>query len=326
VLQTQGERASATHSQLAIGLTTFSDSSANRFVDAGQLQQFLRCPLRSHASISDLIADSNSFPLSPSANMDGYKLHEPLESGPANAVYRCTNCQGVPMFAKVYPKTNSAKPVYFNELSILQSIMSSLVVKCVDSFETDESYFLVLEDGGKTLYDWRSARNSVGYETFHRLVLRMFEAVKHVHDADIVHGDIKLENFVVDNSERVRLIDFGLSERLPPKSGLSSKRCGSDNYRAPELIQELPHDKSIDIWALGVTIAALGTGEFPFTAEDAFLHAIDVITAPPILDSVKAQFGEDLVDLIEAMLAKEPSDRPTIDECLTHRWCIENSR
>jgi serine/threonine protein kinase len=81
----------------------------------------------------------------------------------------------------------------------------------------------------------------------------------------------------------------------------------------------------VDIWALGVTIVALTTGHFPFTSDNEFMHAVEVISAPPMLDAVKSRFGEDLVDLVQSMLATNPEAQPTIDECLKHRWVRRGS-
>jgi serine/threonine protein kinase len=148
----------------------------------------------------------------------------------------------------------------------------------------------------------------------------MLRALKRIHDENVIHGDIKLENFVIDKTGKVRLIDFGLSEKLPDKDGFSNAACGSDNYRAPEQIRMAKHNNKVDVWAMGIAFVALVTGEFPFTTESAYAHSLAVLGEKPKLDDVKRRGGEELLDLVSGMLAKNPKDRPSVDRLLEHAF------
>ncbi|KAK9314954.1 kinase-like domain-containing protein, partial [Lipomyces starkeyi] len=110
-----------------------------------------------------------------------------------------------------------------------------------------------------------------------RLFAELVSAVLYLHNNNIVHRDIKLENVLlnveqksllsaVESSKAVTtLTDFGLSRRIDPENPTLSTRCGSEDYAPPELIMGQPYDgRQTDAWALGVLLYALMEGRFPF--------------------------------------------------------------
>ena len=82
----------------------------------------------------------------------------------------------------------------------------------------------------------------------------------------MIHRDIKPENLLVDSKGEVKIADFGWSVHAP-----SSKRhtlCGTLDYLPPEMVEGHAHDKSVDIWSLGVIIYTLIIGKPPFETND----------------------------------------------------------
>lgn len=93
---------------------------------------------------------------------------------------------------------------------------------------------------------------------------QLCEAVCYLHDRDIAHRDLKLENLLLDGSSNVKLTDFGFVKGGASRK-LSSTFCGSRSYAAPEILQGIAYDpKKADVWAVTTIIYIIATGRMPF--------------------------------------------------------------
>ncbi|KAK3366497.1 kinase-like domain-containing protein, partial [Podospora didyma] len=81
-------------------------------------------------------------------------------------------------------------------------------------------------------------------------------AVNYCHFNNIVHGDLKLENIMMDNASNVKIIDFGLSSLYSLSRGRKlSRYCGTVTYATPELLLSKPYTgPKVDVWSFGVVI------------------------------------------------------------------------
>ena len=98
-----------------------------------------------------------------------------------------------------------------------------------------------------------------------KYIREMLHAVRYCHDKNIVHRDLKLENFLLDTEEAdssIKLIDFGLSSYFE-KSQLLRQAVGTPYYVAPEVLRG-SYTAKCDIWSLGVIAYMLVSGMAPF--------------------------------------------------------------
>lgn len=96
---------------------------------------------------------------------------------------------------------------------------------------------------------------------------QIMEAVRFMHGHLICHRDLKLENILVSDRNRVKIIDFGFSIRTQEDVPLKIF-CGTSSYMSPEIVRKAQYNgfKS-DVWALGVVLYVMLTGKFPFKAK-----------------------------------------------------------
>ena len=151
----------------------------------------------------------------------------------------------------------------------------------------------------------------------------IFLGVKLLHQNNIAHRDIKLENIIYDRkSQSLRLIDFGFATSTKStgsdETTTSSQFCGSIHYCAPEIVSEHPYvPEKVDIWALGVLTVVLLTGHFPFDnpREEILVSRINSgqYFLPKSLSPVACNF-------IQKMLCVDPAQRFTINQLIAHPW------
>jgi len=158
-----------------------------------------------------------------------------------------------------------------------------------------------------------------------RILRQIFVSVNLLHQNDVAHRDLKLENIMYDqNNKRMRLIDFGFAvPTARTQHGerewiYHTKQCGSLHYVAPEIVRQVPYEASkVDVWALGVLTATLLTGEFPFDHADEQVLFDQITTASFSLPPHVSPAGK---SFIRAMLHPQPEMRPSVASLLTHPW------
>ena len=95
----------------------------------------------------------------------------------------------------------------------------------------------------------------------------MIDAISYLHSKNIVHRDLKLENIMINEKGFIKIIDFGISKELDPEL-YTNTVCGTAEYMAPELLEGLSYNKSVDLWAIGIIIYELMFGGHPFNEDD----------------------------------------------------------
>lgn len=202
-------------------------------------------------------------------------------------------------------------------------------MKFIDVLDTKEDKCLILEfiDGGELF-------NVVAYHhpeltelRTKKLFKQILNAVNYLHINNVCHRDIKLENILLDKADTIKLTDFGFAKHF--KQGeLLHARCGSEEYTAPEILQNIPYDgRLVDIWALGVVLFAMLCGELPFNIEHnekpkQMYHRI--ARGEFKFPEQSLNLNTDAVGLIRSILQPLAKNRISLLDIIEHKWLHSN--
>jgi len=102
-----------------------------------------------------------------------------------------------------------------------------------------------------------------------QIMYKIFKAVAALHEEDICHRDLKLENILIDEEDnKIKIIDFGMADKVDKEKGIEGYH-GTLQYLAPEVVEKKDsYTEKCDIWSMGVILYALFTQKFPFNGLD----------------------------------------------------------
>ena len=175
----------------------------------------------------------------------------------------------------------------------------------------------------------KAADDLAGRMTEHelwRFIRDVASGLAYLHDNDVIHRDIKPENILQDERGDYVISDFGLSTKMRSTLRQASMRqndgfSGTIAYMAPELFTSKPTAvKATDVWALGVTIYEMATGELPFCGQGGCM--LNAGAEIPELDSTK--WSNRLNEVMRLCLAKDTWDRPTAEDLAEYSKLVMN--
>ncbi|MEU0428425.1 protein kinase [Streptomyces canus] len=190
------------------------------------------------------------------------------------------------------------------------------VVRVYDVVDEGERLWIVMElVNGRSLERMTVEDGPLGPRETALLGLGLVQALRQVHARGVLHRDIKPGNVLVESADRaghrIVLTDFGIAAMQDAKAlTMVGMLVGSPDYMAPERVSGRPQGPPSDIWSLGATLCAALGGRSPFSRDTtlATLHA--VLYEEPELPAAAGP----LTDILAALLEKDPSIRPALDE------------
>jgi serine/threonine-protein kinase len=175
------------------------------------------------------------------------------------------------------------------------------LVTLFDLGRSEHGPYLVLELlEGRTLEE-RLAHGALSVREALRVGLEVAKGVAHAHAQGVVHRDLKPGNVFLCDDGQVKVLDFGLAHAF----GQRREDGGTPAYMAPEQWEGAPEDERTDVFALGVMLHRMLSGELPFPDDGG--RAVKRASRAPALDVAELPA---LGELVSRMLAKRPVDRP----------------
>jgi len=208
--------------------------------------------------------------------------------------------------------------ILMNELNNMNKIpVHTNIINLYEIIETDQEILYVMELLPMDLMQYLNSHGRMkDSHDLYLLFIQMLEAITHCHRNFIAHRDIKLENFLIDSNNVIKLIDFVHSVDVE-KQKIHVSMCGSIVYSSPAIIEGKPYDPlHEDVWSLGICLYTMVCGRFPFYSSVSEKTTIELIKKEPL--RFPNDLSPQLIDLIVLMLKRNRKNRITMEGIWNH--------
>ena len=254
--------------------------------------------------------------------LDGrYQILERISQGAMGVVYRGvrTNLDrqvAIKVMHVALPEAMKVRERFEREAQVMARLDHPHCVSIIDYGLHQNKPFVVMElVRGQSLFDMLREQERLEIPRAVDVMRQVLSGLAHAHEQGIIHRDIKPGNIMVTPKAplglHVRLLDFGLARIAETSSSISNGvAVGTPSYMAPEQCRGEPVDATVDIYACGVVLFEMLTGQKPLTSSDPITTIkMQMEQAPPRLaDVLPGDYGA-LEDIVARALAKQPAQR-----------------
>uniref|UniRef100_A0A914VIA2 phosphorylase kinase n=1 Tax=Plectus sambesii TaxID=2011161 RepID=A0A914VIA2_9BILA len=267
-----------------------------------------------------------------------YEAKDVLGRGLASTVRKCVEKLTGKMFAvkivDVSTEQQSLKDAMKlreetkSEVALLKELSGHpAIIHMHDYYETSSFLFAVIEMAPKgELFDQLTKAVTFSEKRTKKLMRQLLDGVNYMQRRNIVHRDLKLENILCIDDERIVISDFGFAVKLAPGQKLKDL-CGTPGYLAPEVLRCQMYEDcdgyslEVDLWACGVIMYTLIAGYAPFYHRRQMIMLRMIQEAkyefrPEQWDAISPEAKE----LIKNLLVIDVKSRLTAEACLKHPW------
>ena len=245
-----------------------------------------------------------------------YQILEKLGEGGMGIVYKAHDTTlkrtvALKFLPERVNKDETAKARFLQEAQAAAGLNHPGICTIYGVEQHDSSIILAMEyvDGG-TLRDFIAARKSSVDNTIH-LAIQIGEALTEAHSKGIVHRDIKSDNIMLTSKGHAKVMDFGLAKlKGALKLTRTSSTVGTLAYMAPEQIQGGEVDIRSDLFAFGVLLFEMLTGNLPFRGEHEAAMMYSILNEQPdTIQKYIPDISATCERIIEKALEKNPDER-----------------
>ena len=250
---------------------------------------------------------------------DRYEVEQEIGSGAFAVTYRGRDARlGRPVAIKVLRQAYAINPTsvqrFEREARAAASVAQGNVVDVYDFGRHGDLLYLVMQFvEGEDLKQLIVREGPMLPRRAAGITLQVLTGLAAIHEAGIIHRDIKPQNVMIGRDGIARVADFGIA-RVAEDVGLTTDgtSIGTVSYMAPEQAQVEPLTPATDLYAVGVMLYEMLTGKLPFEAPTIVALMLAHIQTPPVPPSIRAP-GAPITPEIDAVvmraLAKRPEDR-----------------
>ena len=213
------------------------------------------------------------------------------------------------------PQASLYQSLFFTEMRAAAMLRHPNIVEVHDAGVVEEDIFFIAMEyiaGGETLDTLCQSKSFPMVQTVADIIFQCAEALDYAHRKGVIHRDIKPSNILLTEDGRVKLGDFSAAFLTDPDIADTQvmDTVGSPFYMSPEQIREEPVTNQTDLFALGVVMYELLTGQHPFYAQTLGGLANRILNeTPKPVDHLRPDIPETLIRILDRALEKDKEHR-----------------
>src|SRR5580692_3339165 len=256
--------------------------------------------------------------LHPGDQLDHYRVEKLVARSGMASIYRATDVGNDRVVALKIPHPEvESDPLFFDRFRREEEIGKKLdhpgVMKVYEDEERNRVYMVLEWVDGRLLRQILIEQKKMPIERAIRITLGVCDALEYIHGQGVVHRDLKPENIMVDANDNVKLIDFGIAGAAGSKRLTFAKittAMGTPDYISPEQVKSKRGDARSDVYALGVMLYEMVTGDVPFHGPSAFAIMNDRLLNNPVPPrEVNPEISPQLQEIIYRAMERDPAKR-----------------
>jgi eukaryotic-like serine/threonine-protein kinase len=256
--------------------------------------------------------------LEPGDTLDHYRIDAAVARSGMSVLYRATNLEsGLQVAVKVPHPEMQSDPVlcerFRREEEIGQSLDHPGVVKTYNGEARSRVYMVLEWVEGRLLRAILNEEKVLPVDRAVKIALGICDALDYMHKRGVVHRDLKPENVMVDSSDNIKLIDFGIAMKEDARRltfvNLSST-LGTPDYISPEQVKGQRGDQRSDVYALGIMLYEMLTGRVPFVEPNPLAAMNErLLHDPPPPRELNPGISPQLEEILYRALERDPRHR-----------------
>lgn len=262
------------------------------------------------------------YPFMPSAQagsqIDHYAIEELVAKTSTASIYRAADLNTGRTVALKVPHPEIEADLHFynrfcREREIGIELNHPSVVKVIPEENPSGIYIAMEWVDGQLLRNILASGMRMPRDRAVKIAIGICDALEYIHSHGVVHRDLKPENIMVDDANRVKLIDFGIAAKAGAHRltfGKLSQVMGTPDYISPEQVKGKRGDGRSDIYAAGVMLYEMLTGKTPFSGSNPFtIMNSRLVNSPVPPREIDPEISHQLQEIIYRALERDPQRR-----------------